>query len=320
LERDDFAISLIKPTYPQITNYVYDEQNIIAEYDQNNKQIATYIHGPNIDEPLAAEIRNNRIYYHADGLGSITALTNHMGMTVQKYDYDAFGNIKFTPYPIWIKQQYMFTAREYDNETGLYYYRARYYDPKVGRFMTKDPIKLRGGINQYIYAKNNPVLFVDPMGLFCTTDFVSNYYGSHQTIDLGAVGLLSTFQNSNSVRGSVIIFKDILRLAAINQSKAMCNKCNKESQTTSFNLNNNDVTNVRGETCLFAVGQSTLFRSATCNIAANCDNRTYSFSCSLGFKIRDWFKDPLDIGIEAGGTPYRINADWSDSISGIGWF
>ncbi len=169
LERDDFAINLlIKPTYPQITNYVYDEQNIIAEYDQNNKQIATYIHGPNIDEPLAAEIRNNRIYYHADGLGSITAITNHMGMTVQKYDYDAFGNIKFTPFPQWIKQPYMFTAREFDTETGLYYYRARYYDAKAGRFVTRDPIGFEGGdVNLYAYVKNNSVNLVDPMGTTC---------------------------------------------------------------------------------------------------------------------------------------------------------
>lgn len=166
LERDDFAINLlIKPTYPQITNYVYDEQNIITEYDQNNKQTASYIYGPNIDEPLSAEIRNNRIYYHADGLGSITSLTNHMGMTIQKYDYDAFGNIKFTPYPIWIKQPYMFTAREFDSETGLYYYRARYYDPKVGRFVTKDPIGFGDGFNQYVYVKDNPTTLTDPTGL-----------------------------------------------------------------------------------------------------------------------------------------------------------
>lgn len=152
--------------YPRITYYVYDEQNIIAEYDQNGKQTASYIHGPNIDEPLAAEIRNNRIYYHADGLGTITALTNHMGITVQKYDYDSFGNIKFTPFPHWIKQPYTYIAREFDSETGLYYYRARYYDPKAGRFITKDPIGFGGGINKYAYVKNNPLRYVDSFGLW----------------------------------------------------------------------------------------------------------------------------------------------------------
>jgi RHS repeat-associated protein len=89
-----------------------------------------------------------------------------MGMTVQKYDYDAFGNIKFTPYPIWIKQPYMFTGREYDPDTGLYYYRARYYDSKAGRFITRDPIGFGGGdYNLYAYVGNNPVNLIDPWGL-----------------------------------------------------------------------------------------------------------------------------------------------------------
>ncbi len=71
---------------------------------------------------------------------------------------------------------------------------------------------------------------------------------------------------------------------------------------------------------MFAVGHSTLYRSATCEVFANCDNKTYAYSCSRGFKIRDWFRDPLDIGVEAGGTLYRINADWGDTQTGGGSF
>ena len=140
LERDDFAINLlIKPTYPHITNYVYDNQNIIAQYDQNNKLTASYVHGPNTDEPLSAVINNNRIYYHADGLGSITTLTNQMGITVQKYEYDSFGNILCLPFPAWIIQPYTYTARELDTDTGLYYYRARYYDRKSWEVCDEGP-------------------------------------------------------------------------------------------------------------------------------------------------------------------------------------
>lgn len=81
---------------------------------------------------------------------------------MQEYDYDSFGNIKSTPF--WVKQPYTYTARELDYETGLYYYRARYYDPKVGRFITRDPIGFGGGINVYAYVKNNPIRFKDPEG------------------------------------------------------------------------------------------------------------------------------------------------------------
>jgi RHS repeat-associated protein len=67
-----------------------------------------------------------------------------------------------------VKQSYGFTGREWDKETGLYYYRARYYDPKGGRFISKDPIGFEGGdVNLYRYVGNDPVDWVDPSGLFC---------------------------------------------------------------------------------------------------------------------------------------------------------
>ena len=69
-------------------------------------------------------------YYHADGLGSIVALTDDKGRVVQTYEYDSFGNMKQHGHKV--KQPYTFTGREYDSETGLYYYRARYYDQKLG--------------------------------------------------------------------------------------------------------------------------------------------------------------------------------------------
>ena len=76
-----------------ITRYLYDREDILLEYDQAGTVIARYIHGPGIDEPLAMEKNSPMYYYHADGLGSIIALTNSTGGVVQAYQYDAFGNI-----------------------------------------------------------------------------------------------------------------------------------------------------------------------------------------------------------------------------------
>jgi RHS repeat-associated protein len=60
---------------------------------------------------------------------------------------------------------FRYTGRELDSETGLYYYRARYYDPYIGRFLSEDPIGVRDGSNKYLYARNNPAGFTDPFGL-----------------------------------------------------------------------------------------------------------------------------------------------------------
>jgi RHS repeat-associated protein len=65
---------------------------------------------------------------------------------------------------------YTYTGREWDKETGLYYYRARYYDPMEGRFIQKDPIGFKGGVNIYAYTKNNPINFRDPTGLLSYPD------------------------------------------------------------------------------------------------------------------------------------------------------
>jgi RHS repeat-associated protein len=149
------------------TYYIYDNEDIIMEYNPKGKVAARYIHGQGIDEPLAIERKAKTHYYHADGLGSITALTDVKGKVVQRYDYDSFGNMKHHGHKV--KQLYTYTAREYDRETGLHYYRARYYDPKTGRFIRKDPFpgfaNLPQTLNRYTYVGNNPANKIDPWGL-----------------------------------------------------------------------------------------------------------------------------------------------------------
>jgi RHS repeat-associated protein len=156
-----------KTTSPQgvnITRYVYDHQDIILELDGSGTIGNRYLHGPGVDEPLALNQGGRTYYYHADGLGSIAALTDERGRVVQDYQYDSYGNLHDRQNRV--KQPYTYTGREYDRETGLYYYRARYYDAQIGRFITKDPIGFAGGdINLYRYVTNNPINWVDPWGL-----------------------------------------------------------------------------------------------------------------------------------------------------------
>ncbi len=143
--------------------YVYDGEDILLEYDGANVLQARYTHGPGIDEPMAMTRGGNHYFYHHDGLGTITDLTDTTGAVVKSYAYDAWGNIIDQTGAV--ENPYTYTAREYDPETGMYYYRARYYDPKIGRFITSDPIGLAGGLNTYAYVDNNPLRWTDPYGL-----------------------------------------------------------------------------------------------------------------------------------------------------------
>lgn len=147
------------------TQYLYDGLNIVAEEDASGDVDVFYIMGLNIDEPLArVESDGDVHYYHADILGSIVALTVRSGSVTTQYNYSPFGvtQVIGTDVP----QPFRFTGREYDAETGMYYYRARYYAPELKRFITEDPIRFESGdVNWYRYVGNDPVNVTDPLGL-----------------------------------------------------------------------------------------------------------------------------------------------------------
>ena len=164
-----------------ITRYVYDGEDILFEFNGTNRLLARYTHGDLIDEPLLMEHdlnangsfeANERFTYHTDGLGSITDLTDTTGAVTQSYVYDSFGNI--------VRQNgtlinpYTYTGREFDLESGLFYYRARYYDPRIGRFLSEDPIEYFDSLNLYEYLWGNPINWVDPYGLSVTSP--KNYW------------------------------------------------------------------------------------------------------------------------------------------------
>ncbi len=168
-------------------NYVYDNEDIILEYltkteddDEGKTGITRYIHGLGIDEPLAVEQKGNIYYYHADGLGSIIALTDKRQKIVQSYTYDSFGGFKKQGDKV--KDFYAFAGRIWDEDVKLYENRNRFFDPAIGRFITYDPsLYVRGSpeipyllpsllatpqeLNPYAYAKANPIRFTDPFGL-----------------------------------------------------------------------------------------------------------------------------------------------------------
>jgi RHS repeat-associated protein len=146
-----------------ITNYVYDGANVVGEYSSTGTLLAKYTQGSGIDQPLSMSRGGATSYYSADGLGSVTSMEDGTGSAVAAYTYDAFGNITTSAGSI--TNPFRYTGREWDSETSLYYYRARYYEPERGRFLSEDPLRFVAGLNFYNYVAANPVRFVDPAGL-----------------------------------------------------------------------------------------------------------------------------------------------------------
>jgi len=146
--------------------YVYDGDHILAEYNNAGTLLRKYVHGPCTDEPIcmieACGTYAGTFYYHFDALGSVVGLTNSGGNMVELYEYSVYGQVAASDenHP----NRFMFTGREFDKDTGLYYYRARYYNPEIGRFLQTDPIGYGDGMNMYRYCRNSPVISCDPSG------------------------------------------------------------------------------------------------------------------------------------------------------------
>ena len=137
-----------------------------------------YTYGTTIDEVCRMDIYNAGVlstsfYYHTNHQGTVYTMTDTGGVVMERYEFDEYGNIRTTTdingdtlpgYASQIGNEYLFQGRRYDQETNLYYYRARFYDPAKGRFITRDPKGYIDGLNMYAFVLGNPVNMTDPTG------------------------------------------------------------------------------------------------------------------------------------------------------------
>lgn len=191
---------------------LYDGRRIIAEYSDGTLGTLAreYFYGIGIDEIVATrEYNGNMYYYHENSLGSIYAATSITGTAVERYSYTVYGAVTFwdstgtTPTAqSAIGNRFLFTGREYDSDTGLYYYRARYYDPEMGRFINRDSAEDDNLANLYTYCINNPINFTDPFGL---RQSLSNEATQKSVND--AVGSWEKYGTSE-IKGKISDYKD----------------------------------------------------------------------------------------------------------------
>ena len=160
---------------PVETRYFYDDWKVCEEQDELGATLATYVCGLGMDDVISMRRAGSDFFYHADDLGSVMAVTDDVGATLERYAYHDFGAPRIlapdgTPRAgSLIGNPYMFTGRRFDGETGWYYSRTRYLDPVSGRFTTRDTIGIwadAGNLgNGYAYVGHNPASMIDPTGM-----------------------------------------------------------------------------------------------------------------------------------------------------------
>jgi RHS repeat-associated protein len=168
------------------TDYYLDGAEEIEERNGVGAVTQQYVYGASIDEILVMDRMLGegvqRLFYYRNALGSVFALANMQGQIVEAYQYDAYGRqtvfspgasglVTFRPGDVvtpggisLVGNPFLFTGRRLDAETGLYYFRARYYDPVLGRFISRDPAGFLSGMNLYEYTQSDPTNLLDNFG------------------------------------------------------------------------------------------------------------------------------------------------------------
>lgn len=151
------------------TRYYHHINRLIEE--RTSSDTLTYVYGNGLDGLVTMTRNDSSWFYHLDVLGSVAVMTDQIGRIAERYTYSSYGQVSIfdslyvARAATAIGNVYAFTGRRLDSESGLYFYRKRYYHAGLGRFMQNDPLEYIDGMNMYEYVKSSPTHWTDPLGL-----------------------------------------------------------------------------------------------------------------------------------------------------------
>lgn len=189
------------------TRYIYVDGNLLEELDEQGNVKARNVWGN--DLVYRQDVTANKAgYYQYNGHGDVVQITGAVGQTLNSYDYDIWGNI--TSKTEQMSNPFKYTGEVYDDESGLYYLSARYYNPRLGRFINEDTyegqIDNPLSLNIYTYVENNPLINIDPTGHWSLKKAFKTVTKAAKTVYNVAVGDdIKTLFNSNASLGSRIM-------------------------------------------------------------------------------------------------------------------
>ena len=150
------------------TIFVNSGYQILSEYTSISNapfaEIQSFVYATYIDEPIAVINANGKYFYHSNQQFSVGAITDNSGNMIERFGYNAYGKPIAILDSVLINNEYFFTGRQLDSETGLFYFRTRYYDACLGQFISRDPIGYIDGKN--LYSGYFSIAGLDPYGLF----------------------------------------------------------------------------------------------------------------------------------------------------------
>jgi RHS repeat-associated protein len=216
---DGLGRRIRKTTNGVTTAFLYDGDNLIMQLDGAGQPQLEFSYYPGVDHPHHVINSNpgSVYYYETTQPGNVTSLVDINGTVVDSYEYTPFGKALTTTEQV--NQPFRFAARQMDSETGLYYYRARYYDPALARFLSEDPIGLAGGVNPYAYVGNDPINATDPYGLCPVNQLIVDGSNEDGTFTVHCPGGASfRFALHSLPPRSVIERRDPCRSCGLNQN------------------------------------------------------------------------------------------------------